>query len=41
MHIAIAGNIGSGKSTLTRLLAKEYGWEPRYESDDSNPNLEE
>ncbi|MDE5986921.1 MAG: deoxynucleoside kinase, partial [Prevotella sp.] len=30
MHIAIAGNIGSGKTTLTRMLAKRYGWTPRY-----------
>ena len=41
MHIAIAGNIGSGKSTLTQLLAKHYGWEPRYESVDNNPYLED
>jgi deoxyadenosine/deoxycytidine kinase len=31
MHIAIAGNIGSGKTTLTRLLAKHFKWEPHYE----------
>lgn len=41
MHIAIAGNIGSGKSTLTRLLAKHYGWTPRYETVDHNPYLED
>ena len=41
MHIAIAGNIGSGKSTLTQMLAKYYGWEPRYESVDNNPYLED
>ena len=41
MHIAIAGNIGSGKSTLTRMLAKHYGWEPRYEAVDHNPYLED
>ena len=41
MHIAIAGNIGSGKSTLTRLLAKNYGWEPRFEAVDENPYLED
>ena len=41
MHIAIAGNIGSGKSTLTQLLAKHYGWEARYESVDHNPYLED
>ncbi len=39
MHIAIAGNIGSGKTTLTRLLAAHYGWEARYESVDHNPYL--
>ena len=31
MHIVIAGNIGSGKTTLTNLLAHHYGWEPRFE----------
>ena len=41
MHIAIAGNIGSGKSTLTQLLAKHYGWEPRYEAVEHNPYLED
>ena len=41
MHIAIAGNIGSGKTTLTQMLAKHYGWEPRYESVDNNPYLED
>jgi deoxyadenosine/deoxycytidine kinase len=39
MHIAIAGNIGSGKTTLTRLLSKHYGWEPKYEEVDNNPYL--
>ncbi|MBR5035863.1 MAG: deoxynucleoside kinase [Prevotella sp.] len=39
MHIAIAGNIGSGKTTLTRLLAKRYGWTPRFEPVDNNPYL--
>ena len=39
MHIAIAGNIGSGKTTLTRMLAGHYGWTPRYESVDFNPYL--
>ncbi len=39
MHIAIAGNIGSGKTTLTTLLAKRYGWTPRYEPVDNNPYL--
>ena len=41
MHIAIAGNIGSGKSTLTKMLAKHYGWEPRFEAVDNNPYLED
>ena len=41
MHIAIAGNIGSGKSTLTKMLAKHYGWEPRYEAVEHNPYLED
>ncbi len=39
MHIAIAGNIGSGKTTLTRLLSKHYNWEARYEDVDENPYL--
>jgi deoxyadenosine/deoxycytidine kinase len=39
MHIAIAGNIGSGKTTLTRLLAKRHGWTPRFEPVDNNPYL--
>lgn len=39
MHIAIAGNIGSGKTTLTRLLSQHYGWEPKYEDVDVNPYL--
>ncbi|MEN6618001.1 MAG: deoxynucleoside kinase [Rikenellaceae bacterium] len=39
MHIAIAGNIGSGKTTLTKLLSKQYGWEPKYEEADNNPYL--
>jgi len=39
MHIAVAGNIGSGKTTLTRLLAKNYGWKPHYEDVDDNPYL--
>lgn len=41
MHIAIAGNIGSGKTTLTNMLAKHYGWEPRFETVDANPYLED
>ncbi|MBP5710297.1 MAG: deoxynucleoside kinase [Bacteroidales bacterium] len=39
MHIAVAGNIGSGKTTLTTMLAKHYGWEPMFESVDNNPYL--
>jgi len=39
MHIAVAGNIGSGKTTLTALLAKHYKWEPHYEDVDDNPYL--
>ncbi|MFW5915951.1 MAG: deoxynucleoside kinase [Bacteroidota bacterium] len=39
MHIAIAGNIGSGKTTLAGLLAKHYGWKPHYEKVDENPYL--
>jgi len=40
MHIAVAGNIGSGKTTLTSLLAKNLGWHPHYEDNDSNPYLQ-
>ena len=39
MHIAIAGNIGSGKTTLTKLLSQHYNWTPKYESVDYNPYL--
>ena len=39
MHIAVAGNIGAGKTTLTKLLAKHYGWSPHYEDVDDNPYL--
>lgn len=39
MHIAIAGNIGSGKTTLTGLLAKHFAWEPQFEEVDDNPYL--
>lgn len=39
MHIAIAGNIGSGKTTLTKMLARHYGWTPRFESVAQNPYL--
>lgn len=41
MHIVIAGNIGSGKTTLTKMLAKHYGWETRLESVTYNPYLED
>jgi deoxyadenosine/deoxycytidine kinase len=41
MHIAIAGNIGSGKTTLTGMLARHYGWEARYEAVEHNPYLED
>ena len=41
MHIAIAGNIGSGKTTLTTMLSHHYGWLPRFESVDYNPYLED
>ena len=37
MHIAIAGNIGSGKTTLTTLLAKHYKYQPHFEEVDDNP----
>lgn len=39
MHIAIAGNIGSGKTTLTRLLSKHFKWEAHFEDVDTNPYL--
>lgn len=39
MHIAIAGNIGSGKTTLTTLLAKHYKYTPHFEEVDNNPYL--
>jgi len=39
MHIAIAGNIGSGKTTLSGLLAKHFGWQPHYEDVETNPYL--
>ena len=41
MHIAIAGNIGSGKTTLTGLLSKHYGWNAHYENADNNPYLDD
>lgn len=39
MHIAVAGNIGSGKTTLTRQLGKHFGWEVHFEDIDDNPYL--
>ncbi len=39
MHIAVAGNIGSGKSTLTSLLSKHFGWDAHYEDADDNPYM--
>jgi deoxyadenosine/deoxycytidine kinase len=39
MHIAISGNIGSGKTTLAGLLAKHFGWEAHYENMDNNPYI--
>ncbi|GGH67061.1 MAG: deoxynucleoside kinase [Bacteroidetes bacterium] len=41
MHIAIAGNIGSGKTTLTGMLAKHYNWEAHYEDVEENPYLDD
>ena len=41
MHIGIAGNIGCGKTTLTRMLSEHYGWIPKYESVTYNPYLED
>src|SRR6059036_1441950 len=38
-HVAVAGNIGSGKTTLTGLLAKHFMWEPHYEDVENNPYL--
>jgi deoxyadenosine/deoxycytidine kinase len=38
-HITVAGNIGAGKTTLTRLLAKHYNWEPHFEALDDNPYI--
>jgi deoxyadenosine/deoxycytidine kinase len=39
MHVAVAGNIGSGKTTLTRLLAKHFKWKPHFEDVENNPYL--
>ena len=41
MHIAIAGNMGSGKTTLTTMLSEHYGWTPRFEAVDNNPYLDD
>jgi deoxyadenosine/deoxycytidine kinase len=41
MYIAVVGNIGAGKTTLTNMLAKHYGWEPRFESVEDNPYLDD
>lgn len=41
MHIAIVGNIGAGKTTLTKLLANHFKWEPQFEAVDNNPYLED
>lgn len=41
MHVAIAGNIGAGKTTLTKLLAKHYKWEPQFEDVVDNPYLDD
>lgn len=41
MHVAISGNIGSGKTTLTKLLAKHYNWEPQFEDVEDNPYLDD
>ena len=39
MHIAVAGNIGSGKTTLTTMLAKHFGWDTHFEDVEQNPYL--
>jgi deoxyadenosine/deoxycytidine kinase len=39
MHIAVAGNIGAGKTTLTQMLARHYGWEMQLEDMDENPYI--
>ena len=41
MHIGVAGNIGAGKTTLTKMLAEHYGWTPKFEAVSYNPYLED
>ena len=41
MHIVVAGNMGSGKTTLTNMLARHYGWTPQFEAVDYNPYLDD
>ena len=41
MHIAVTGNVGAGKTTLTTMLAKHYGWETQFEDVDHNPYLDD
>lgn len=41
MHLAVSGNIGSGKTTLTEKLSKHYGWKAEFEAVDNNPYLED
>ncbi|MEJ8606938.1 deoxynucleoside kinase [Riemerella anatipestifer] len=41
MHIAVTGNIGAGKTTITKMLAKHYGWEAQFEDVDDNPYLDD
>lgn len=41
MHIAVSGNIGAGKTTLTEMLAKHYGWQAEFESVEDNPYLQD
>lgn len=41
MHVAIAGNIGAGKTTLTQLLSKHYNWDAHFEEVEDNPYLDD
>lgn len=41
MHVAVSGNIGSGKTTLTKMLARHYRWTPQYENVEDNPYLDD